>query len=61
MKQVKNELNTGRKRKFSVPTKSKTFRFPVECEEKIIKAIEKITKPYCNENEDRKNKRNLDG
>lgn len=41
-----NERNAGRKRKFISATKSKTFKFPVECEDKIVEAINKIVKPY---------------
>jgi hypothetical protein len=41
-----NERNAGRKSKFSVPSKSKTFRIPVECEAEITEAINKITKKY---------------
>jgi hypothetical protein len=48
MKEIRNERNAGRKKKFNVPTKKKTILFPVECESSIIKAIEKITKPYSN-------------
>lgn len=55
MDEIKNERNAGRKKKYSVETKSKTFRYPKVCEEKIVAAIKKITKPYLNDNKHRKN------
>jgi hypothetical protein len=41
-----NERFAGRKRKYNGEVKSKTFRFPVECEKDIIEAINKITESY---------------
>lgn len=47
---TENLRNAGRKKKFSVPQKAKTFRYPIKCEAKIIKAINNITKPYLTKN-----------
>lgn len=60
MSESSNDKNAGRKRKFTVATKSKTFRFPVVCEAEIVKAIARITKKYTNENNNRKGSRKME-